>query len=107
MFGEYWASASAAPPDYTRIRAPALAIYSVEDQQFWLADDASPELRAKMRAFERGPMAAWVSHSSAQFRAGPADRQVVELNAGHHLFLHRPAETLAVIERFLERHRRQ
>ena len=107
MFGEYWASASAAPPDYSRIRVPALAIYSLEDQQYWLPDTASPALRAKMRAFERGPLAAWVNRSSAQFLAGPENREVVEMNAGHHLFLHRPAQTLAIIERFLDRHPRQ
>ena len=107
MFGEYWESAAAAPPDYAHVTAPALAIYSVEDQQFWLPPDAAPELRARMRAFERGPSAAWVNASAAQFRAGPGAREVAEMNAGHHLFLHRPAETLALIDAFLKKHRLQ
>lgn len=32
------------------------------------------------------------------------DGEVVEMDAGHHLFLHRPRETLVIVERFLARH---
>jgi pimeloyl-ACP methyl ester carboxylesterase len=105
IFGELIAGASASPPDYARVRAPALAIYSVEDRDYRLPADASAELRAANNAFESGPLAAWLKVSIDQFRRGMRDGTVVEMDAGHHLFLHRREETLRLVRDFLQRHR--
>lgn len=106
IFGPYWAAASAAPPDYARVKAPALAIYSVESEAYRLPAGASPELAAKLLAFETGALASWRTTSIAQLRERVPGVEVVEMNAGHHMFLHRPQETLALIRAFLARHRR-
>lgn len=100
IFGQLFAGAAAAPPDYSRIRAPALAIYSVEDQDFNLPAGAPAERKAALDAFERGPLARWRSASIAQFRQIPSGT-VVEMDAGHHVFLHRPVRTLRLVRAFL------
>ena len=100
-FAEYWASASSAPPDYSRIKAPALAIYAVEDESYRLPTDADAKSKAALAAYDAGPITQWRDTSIAQFRAGPGSRDVVKLDAGHYMFLQRPAETLRLIEDFL------
>lgn len=105
MFGEYWTSASATAPDYAAVKAPALALYSVEDESYRLPTDATAKLRAEYRAFELGPLATWRNASAAQFRVRSANREMVEVDGGHHLFIHRPAKTLALVEAFLKRHK--
>lgn len=104
VFGALLSATSQAPPDYRRVRAPALAIYSAEDESYRLPADATPELRARQQAFMQGPLATWRRLSSDQLRAGISGGEIVEMNAGHHLFLHRPGETLTLVERFLARH---
>lgn len=101
IFGQLISGASASPPDYTKIQAPALAIYSVEDEDFRLPPNASPQLQAALNAFEGGPLAAWRNGSIDQFKAQMGKGTVVELDAGHHLFLHRPTETLQLVRSFL------
>lgn len=105
MFGEYWTSATANPPDYARIKGPALAIYAAEDESYRLSPNATAELKAKLQAYMQGPFAVWRDASKAQFRGTATNRQVVVMNAGHHLFIHHPARTLALIEHFLKRHK--
>lgn len=107
IFRQLLAGASASPPDYRAIRAPALAIYSVEDEDYRLPPNAPAELRARLDAFEAGPLADWRNASIDQFRRQMRSGTVVEMDAGHHLFLHRPSETLALVERFLARHARR
>jgi pimeloyl-ACP methyl ester carboxylesterase len=107
IFGALFSGAAAAPPDYSAIRAPALAIYSVEDEDHRLPADASRELRAALDAFEAGPLAAWRNASIGQFRRQMRDGTVVEMDAGHHLWLHRPRETLDLVRGFLARHARR
>jgi pimeloyl-ACP methyl ester carboxylesterase len=104
VFGALLSAASQAPPDYRRIRAPALAIYSSEDEAYRLPADATPALRARLEAFARGPLEAWRRLSIGEFRSGMREGEVVRMDAGHHLFLHRPGETRARIDRFLARH---
>lgn len=104
VFGALLAGTSQAPPDYRRVRAPALAIYAIEDESYRLPPDASPALRASLQAFMGGPLASWRNLSRAEFRNGMRDGEAAEMDAGHHLFLHRPRETLARVERFLARH---
>ena len=67
------------PPQYKRVKAPALAIYAV--------DDASDELYALLRQ---------------QFRDEVANGQVVELHGAHHwVFISNRAECLMAMRRFL------
>jgi non-heme chloroperoxidase len=103
IFGQLFSGAAASPPNYSRIRAPALAIYSIENENYRLPADASQELKAELDAFQTGPLTAWRNASIGQFRQIPAGT-VVEMDAGHHVFLHRPEETLSLVRAFLSRH---
>ena len=102
-FGEYWGSAAAAPPDYSAIPAPSLAIYAGEDESYRLPATATAAHKAALAAYVAGPLAQWIQTSKAQFLAGPGPREAVIMDAGHYLFLQRPAETLRLIEDFLAR----
>jgi pimeloyl-ACP methyl ester carboxylesterase len=97
------AGASTAPPDYSGITVPVLAIYAFEDERYMLPADASPELIAQQRAYEDGPLAAWRNTSIAQLRQALPGAVIVEMNAGHHMFLHRPEDTLGHLRAFLQR----
>ena len=103
IFGSYWAATSAAAPEYSRVTAPALAIYAVESEAYRLPANATPELAAELAAFESGALASWRTTSIAQFRRGIPGGEVVEMDAGHHMFVHRPKETLELIRAFLAR----
>lgn len=100
---EYWKGTSMAPPDYSTIRAPVLAIYSVEDRRYQLPADASDQLVAADRHFEAGPLAAWRTSSVAQLLRAQPSAEIIEMNAGHHMFIHHPEQTLRHIRRFLAR----
>ena len=105
IFGQLFSGAAAAPPDYSKIQAPSLAIYSVEDEDYRLPPNASASLKASLDAFEEGPLAAWRNESMRQFRQGAKKGSVVEMDAGHHLFLHRPDQTLKLVRTFLREQR--
>lgn len=100
-YGAMVAGVSGGPPAYDGVRAPALALYSAEDEAYRLPDDATPELREAARRYEGEVLEPWRRQSAEQFRAGVPDGRVVELNAGHHLFLHRPAEVVRLVADFL------
>lgn len=104
QFREYMLSLTAAPPDYSRLRAPALAIYSVGVPTDRLSA-ATPELRAAIQKHRAEVVLPWRAASIAQFRKGVPHGEVVELDALHHPFLHRPAETTDLVRRFLRKHR--
>ena len=103
IFEEYLTATSSAPPDYSAISAPALAIYSVEDESYRAPDGANDAEKAAVIAYANGPLRQWREKSIAQFKAGKGAREVIEIDAGHHLFLHRSAESLRLIEDFLAR----
>lgn len=102
-FGEYWGSATSAPPDYSGISAPSLAIYAVEDENYRLPANATTSQKAALAAYIAGPFARWLETSKAQFLSGPAPRDALIMDAGHYMFLQRPTETLRLIEDFLAR----
>ena len=103
QFREYMRSLMAAPPDYSRLKAPALAIYAVGVPHARL-ERATPEMRALIEKHRRDVVLPWRATSMAQFRKGVPGGEVVELDALHHPFLHRPAETAALVRSFLKRH---
>lgn len=106
IFGELIGGVSSAPPEYSKVTAPALAIYSIEDSSYRLPANASREQQEALTAFTNGPEATWRGASIEQFRNGP-NRLVVEMDAGHHMFLHRPEETGTLVRSFLARHSRR
>ena len=106
VFGAIIGGVSTAAPEYDRVRAPALAIYSVENEDYLLPDDATPELRAAHARFQAEVLGGWRRQSMEQFRAGVRDGRVVEMDAGHHLFVHRPGEVLQLVRDFLRDGRR-
>jgi hypothetical protein len=95
------ASASEAPPDYARVRAPAVAIYAVEDLSSRLPDSATAQRREALRRFREEVAMPWRRQSIEQFRSEMADGRVVEMDTGHHLFLHRRDEVVALTRSFL------
>jgi hypothetical protein len=103
QFNDYNAGVSAAAPDYTRTRAPALAIYAGGQSAFRLSS-ASPERRAGLQAFLTTIVEPWRSASIDQFRRGARVGEVLIMDAVHHLFLHKPEETAALVTRFIGRH---
>lgn len=101
VFGAIIGGVSTAAPEYDRVRAPALALYSVENEDYLLPADATPELRAAHARFQAEVLGAWRRQSMEQFRSGMRNGRVVEMDAGHHLFLHRPGEVLQLVRDFL------
>jgi pimeloyl-ACP methyl ester carboxylesterase len=73
----------------------------VENEDYLLPEDATPELRAAHARFQAEVLGAWRRQSMEQFRSGVRDGRVVEMDAGHHLFLHRPGEVLQLVRDFL------
>jgi pimeloyl-ACP methyl ester carboxylesterase len=103
QFREYMQSLAAGPPDYSRVRAPALAIYAVGVPQARL-ERATPELRAAIERHRETVVLPWRAASIEQFRNGMQRGEVVELDSLHHPFLHRPSETASLVRAFLNRH---
>ncbi len=97
---------SVVAPDYSRVRAPALAVYAVPASAAdfypgWSHLDAAA--RAKAQAcFEHGKEQAVGKASRADFRARAAQGRVVELaHATHYLFLSNRDEVLGQVKAFL------
>jgi pimeloyl-ACP methyl ester carboxylesterase len=101
IYGSILGGVSTAAPEYERVRAPALAIYSVESEDYWIPANATPERRAAHARFQSEVRRPWLRQSMEQFRSGVGNGRVVEMDAGHHLFLHRPAEVLQLLRDFL------
>lgn len=101
VFGAIIGGVSTAAPEYDRVQAPALAIYAVENEDYLLPENATPELRAAHARFQADVLDAWRRQSMEQFRSGMRNGRMVEMDAGHHLFLHRPDEALQLVRDFL------
>ncbi len=67
QYGEYMRSLTAAPPDYSKVRAPALAIYAIGVPHDRL-ERATPEMRAAIEKHRREIVVPWRTVSVAQFR---------------------------------------
>jgi pimeloyl-ACP methyl ester carboxylesterase len=104
QFGELLKSLAAAPPDYRRVRAPALAIYAGGQSAYRLRS-AAPEQREVIERFLAERVHPWREASIQQFREGMGQAEVVEIDAVHHIFLHKPAKTAALVRSFLRKHR--
>jgi hypothetical protein len=103
QYREYMESLTGASPDYSQIRAPALAIYSVGVPADRLSR-ATPAVRAAIERHRSAVVLPWRESSIAQFKKGVPHGEVVELDALHHPFLHRPAEAAGLVRRFLQKH---
>jgi non-heme chloroperoxidase len=104
QFGEMLASLSASPPDYSRMQAPALAVYAAGQSAFRLST-TPPERKPSLARFLNETVEPWRRASMEQFRRGAARGEVIEMDAVHHLFLHKPDETADLVRAFLSRHR--
>jgi pimeloyl-ACP methyl ester carboxylesterase len=93
-------------PDYAAVRAPALAIYAVEDsapQVFpgWGRLDSAGRVAA--RHFT-AVLQAWAAAERARFRRELPSGQVVELHgANHYVFASHPSEVTRAMRAFLSR----
>jgi pimeloyl-ACP methyl ester carboxylesterase len=103
QFGELMSGLSSSPPDYRRVQAPALAIYAAGQSAFRLSS-AAPEQREALGRFLTETVEPWRRASIEQFRRGVVGGEIVEMDAVHHLFLHKPAEAAALARLFLRRH---
>jgi len=89
-------------PDYSRIRAPALAIYDDAMMADQVPPDASSALRAVGNAFSQAVYEPWKELEKERFRLQIACGRILELKrTGHYLFLERPRETADWINSFL------
>jgi non-heme chloroperoxidase len=89
-------------PDYSRLRAPALAIYSDTREADQMPPDASPQLQAATNAFSRQVMEPWHALEKARFEIEiPCGRVIQVVGARHYFYLERPQETAAWIDAFL------
>jgi pimeloyl-ACP methyl ester carboxylesterase len=89
-------------PDYSRIRAPALAIYDDAMTADQVPPDASAALRAAGTAFSQAVYEPWKEMEKERFRLQIACGRMLELKrTGHYLFLERPRETADWINSFL------
>ena len=89
-------------PDYSRLRAPALAIYSDTRAADQMPPGAPPELQAATNAFSRQVMEPWHSLEKARFQIEiPCGTVVQVVGARHYFFLERPRQTAAWIDAFL------
>jgi hypothetical protein len=78
-------------PDYTKVQAPALALYAVTANSHylssWLPRDAGSNLRAKAEEWWRQKGHSLMRQSVDQFRKGIPHGEVVEFeDANHYLF---------------------
>jgi pimeloyl-ACP methyl ester carboxylesterase len=93
-------------PDYSRVKAPALALYAVPTSAAdyypaWATMNEAARAKA-VECFERGTGQATAKASRADFRARVAQGRVVEILHGkHYLFLSNRAEVLAETKAFL------
>jgi len=99
-YGQMIDGASQDAPEYSQVRAPALALYATVSQ-FIVPADASAEQRAQLARFERDNRGPWGAASIAQFQAGVRGGRTQQIAGVHHLFLDRPDETLRAIATFL------
>ncbi len=101
-FSLFWDEMTSQPPGYSKISAPVLAIFAHEDERYQLPDDASPQLKAEVVAWQAGPQTAWREASIAQLLAVIPTAKIVDMEAAHHMFLQYPDKTLAIIREFLQ-----
>jgi len=103
QYRQYLQSLTAAPPDYSRVKVPALAIYAVGIPRERL-ERATPGVRTAIERHRTEIVLPWRARSILQFRKGIPHGEVVELDALHHPFLNRPKETADAIRSFLTKH---
>jgi pimeloyl-ACP methyl ester carboxylesterase len=92
----------AAPPNYRRILAPALALYAPKDHAEQIPPEASAARRRAATEYSLAKVRPWMLREKARFEREIACGQAAEVpGAGHYFFLERPAQTAAVIAAFL------
>jgi hypothetical protein len=99
-FGQMIDGVSHSAPEYSRVRAPALALYATVSQAIAPAG-ASKEQLAQIARYERENSEPWQSESIGQFRREMRAGRVRKIAGVHHLFLDRPEETRRAIVSFL------
>jgi non-heme chloroperoxidase len=87
-------------PDYTKVRAPALAFYAITGNQHypthWLPDGAEASVRAKAEAWWQETGHSLLRQSVEQFRREIPHGEIIELNdAPHYVFLGETADEVA------------
>lgn len=89
-------------PDYSAVRAPALAIYADFSRADQVPKGTSAQVRAAADYFSRTVIVPWQTVEKARFRQNIACGSVLELkHTGHYLFLERPRDTADWINSFL------
>jgi len=91
-------------PDYRRVRAPALALYSRPDLRtvypYYAEFDAESKARADRIIDETG---SYQQRSIAGFRAGANNRETVVLDGNHYMFFTNEAEVVRLMRDFLSK----
>lgn len=72
-------------PEDAKIRAPALSIYAIKDNTYYVSRDyMSAEQQAQMIQFFDTVIQPWNMHSIQQFRRNVPHAKIVEIPGGHH-----------------------
>lgn len=97
---EWWPSYS---PDFSKLRAPALAFYAVQDRNPATPKSASEEVRQRADEFWRTKWTPMVRRTAEKFGGQVPNARVIVLeNAGHYLFRDREDEVVREMEKFYD-----
>lgn len=89
-------------PDYSAVRAAALAIYSDYRRADQVPPGTSTQVREQGDIFARTVLVPWQNEEKARFKQKMACASTLELkHTGHYLFLERARETVDWINSFL------
>jgi len=90
--GAILAGDMAAPPRYTKIKVPSLALYTSKDVAEQVPATATPATRRAVIAYSLAKIRPWMMREEARFVAGQRCGVAYEIpHSGHYLFLERPA----------------
>lgn len=93
----------AAPPDYSEIEAPSLAIYTSKDVAEQVPASADPEVKQNIVAYSTKRIRPWMLRAQATFLEEQACGAAYEVpHSGHYMFLERPEWTARTILAFLD-----
>lgn len=98
QYGRFYAAAAASAPDYTRIKAPILAIYAETSRCPFLPPHADADLRRKADAYHRQVIVPWTEASIRELRVAQPAATIIEMpETQHHLFIQYPERVASLI----------
>ncbi len=89
-------------PDFTKVRSPALALYSFWPPEAYVDEGTPEEVRARVDDWLERQVYPWHRRSMERFAREAPQARVIEMTATHHwCFLHKRDEVLREMRKFL------